>query len=72
MTGGPVTGGTAAGGTAAGGAAAHGQRPPAAPRAAREYALVLGVAAAGALLVLLSRGAGQLSIDHIIRLIARR
>jgi len=31
-----------------------GRRPPAAARAAREYALVLGVAAAGALLVLLS------------------
>ena len=46
------------GGTAAGGAAAHGQRPPAAPRAAREYALVLGVAAAGALLVLLSAHQG--------------
>jgi uncharacterized membrane protein (TIGR02234 family) len=63
VTGGPVTGGTAAGGTAAGGtaaggAAAHGQRPPAAPRAAREYALVLGVAAAGALLVLLSAHQG--------------
>ena len=46
------------GGTAAGGAAAHGQRPPAAPRAAREYALVLAVAAAGALLVLLSAHQG--------------
>jgi uncharacterized membrane protein (TIGR02234 family) len=46
------------GGTAAGRAAAHGQRPPAAPRAAREYALVLGVAAAGALLVLLSAHQG--------------
>jgi uncharacterized membrane protein (TIGR02234 family) len=46
------------GGTAAGGAGAHGQRPPAAPRAAREYALVLGVAAAGALLVLLSAHQG--------------
>ena len=67
MTGGPVTGGTAAGGTGAdgpaagpvaGGTAAPGQRPPAAARAAREYALVLGVAAAGALLVLLSAHQG--------------
>src|SRR5207248_10268963 len=63
VTGGPVTGGTAAGGTAAGGpvtggTAAPGQRPPAAARAAREYALVLGVVAAGALLVLLSAHQG--------------
>jgi Tryptophan-associated transmembrane protein (Trp_oprn_chp) len=67
VTGGPVTGGTAAGGSAAGGpvagpgaggTAAPGQRPPAAARAAREYALVLGVAAAGALLVLLSAHQG--------------
>jgi Tryptophan-associated transmembrane protein (Trp_oprn_chp) len=63
VTGGSVTGGTAAGGPVAGGpvagpgdggTAAPGQRPPGATRAAREYALVLGVAAAGALLVLLS------------------
>jgi uncharacterized membrane protein (TIGR02234 family) len=44
MTGGPV----------ADGAAARGPRPPAAPRAAREYALVLGTAAAGAVLLLVS------------------
>ena len=57
--GGPVTGGSAAEGTAvagpaASGTAAAGQRPPAAARTAREYAFVLGAAAAGALLVLLS------------------
>ena len=45
-------------GPVAGGTAAPGQRPPAAARAAREYALVLGVAAAGALLVLLSAHQG--------------
>ncbi len=53
MTGGPVTGGPVTGGTAAGG-----QRPPGPARAARGYALVLGVAAAGALLVLLSAHQG--------------
>jgi hypothetical protein len=58
VAGGPVAGGPVAGGPVAGpgdgGTAAPGQRPPGATRAAREYALVLGVAAAGALLVLLS------------------
>ncbi len=44
MTGGTVTGSTAAGGP----------RPPAPPRAVREYALVLGAAAAGSGLALLS------------------
>jgi uncharacterized membrane protein (TIGR02234 family) len=54
VTDGPVIGGVAADNSTASGTAADGQRPPAAARAAREYALVLGVAAAGALLVLLS------------------
>jgi hypothetical protein len=54
VTGGPVTGGPVSGGTAAGGSTAEGQRPPATARTAREYSLVLGAAAAGALLVLLS------------------
>jgi len=58
VTGGRVTGGPAAGGTAAGGTGAPGGPPPTAPRMAREYALVLGVAAAGALLVLLSAHQG--------------
>jgi len=53
VTGGPVTGGPVTGGTAAGG-----MRPPGPARAARGYALVLGVAAAGALLVLLSAHQG--------------
>jgi uncharacterized membrane protein (TIGR02234 family) len=46
------------GGPATGGPAAPGRRPPTAPRTAREYALVLGVAAAGALLVLMSAHQG--------------
>jgi Tryptophan-associated transmembrane protein (Trp_oprn_chp) len=64
VTGGPVTsgdpaaGGVAAGGPATGGGTAGGQRPSAAGRPAREYALVLAVAAAGALLVLLSAHQG--------------
>jgi len=52
--GGPVTGGVAAGGGTAGDDTGGGLRPAGAGRAAREYALVLAVAAAGALLVLLS------------------
>jgi uncharacterized membrane protein (TIGR02234 family) len=58
MTGGSVSGGSVSGGPVAGGTAGHGQRPSAAPRIAREYVLVLGVAAAGALLVLLSAHQG--------------
>ena len=72
MTGGPVTGGSVAGGSGdrwpggwwpsgrSGGRRDRGTRPAAArgTRAAREYALVLGVAAAGALLVLLSAHQG--------------
>ncbi len=58
LTGGAAAEGTATAGTAASGTAAAGQRPPVAARAAREYALVLGAAAAGALLVLLSAHQG--------------
>ena len=54
VTGGSVTGGPVVGGPVAGGAAGPGRRPPGAARITREYVLVLGVAAAGALLVLLA------------------
>jgi uncharacterized membrane protein (TIGR02234 family) len=57
VTGGPVTGGPVTGGPATARAAGPEPLPPAAPRAgsaAREYLLVLGLAAAGAGLVFLS------------------
>lgn len=55
-TGGPVTGDSMTSGSVSGGSVTGG--PVAEPRIAREYVLVLGVAAAGALLVLLSAHQG--------------
>ena len=55
---GPAAGDSVVRGPAAGGTVAPTQRPPAATRIGREYVLVLGVAAAGALLVLLSAHQG--------------